>query len=852
MITPRETWLSKALGLNAAATPFPWQEALLGELLAGAIPRALDLPTGLGKTSVIPIWLVARALGAPVPRRLVYVVDRRAVVDQSSTVAEGLRSWVAANPEIRAALGLTAELPVSTLRGQFVDNRRWLDDPAAPAIVVGTVDMVGSRLLFEGYGTSRKMRPYQAGLLGCDALYVLDEAHLVPAFEHLLAAVSGPDLRPPVAVPGSHLLALSATGRASAGRTFTLGERDHEHPVVRRRLHAVKRLFLLDPPGEKLGFALARDAWDLTESGSRAEKVLIFANTRDDARDAKKQLEDLGAAAADVELFVGARRVRERVHAADRLKELGFLAGSGVVRERAAFLIATSAGEIGVDLDADHMVSDVVSWERMVQRLGRVNRRGEGAAQVRVFRPAAPTEDQTRWVAAVERMPVADDGARDASPAGLRRLRDSADLGPIFEAATTLSPLRPALSRPLLDAWAMTSLAVHTGRPEPAPWIRGWIEEEPQTTVIFRTHLTDRGGRILPDRWWEAVAPHASEGLETESYRVLAWLKARAAKGHRSEDGDSSPVVALTLDREGSISRSWDLAQLSKLENRAKIALERELPGKTLVVLASLGGLRAGLLDDKADGVPETADAETWAETGFRVRETDGGATEEPRWTERARVPLETNPESGEVLRWLVVDAFELAAATEDDRSAGPDQLLVEHQAWAEEAARSLVRRLGIAEPWASAIAHAARLHDEGKKSERWQRAFRARRDGVYAKARGPVHQGILDGYRHELGSLPYAERDPAVQEMQDEVRDLVLHLIASHHGNARPVLSTRSCDDAPPSALTERAQAIALRFLRVQERWGHWGLAWWEAVLRAADQQASRRNQEQRRGGAR
>ena len=167
-------WLSQALGLKEDASPFPWQTALLDDFTDGRFWAALDLPTGLGKTSVLAIWLVARALGAPLPRRIAYIVDRRAVVDQATDVAMSLRAFVEQTPEVAARLGISNRLlSVSTLRGQFVDNREWLDDPAAPAIVIGTVDMIGSRLLFEGYGVSRKMRPYHAGLLGSDTLAVL-------------------------------------------------------------------------------------------------------------------------------------------------------------------------------------------------------------------------------------------------------------------------------------------------------------------------------------------------------------------------------------------------------------------------------------------------------------------------------------------------------------------------------------------------------------------------------------------------------------------------------------------------------------------------------------------------------
>ena len=78
---------------------------------------------------------------------------------------------------------------------------------------------------------------------------------------------------------------------------------------------------------------------------------------------------------------------------------------------------------------------------------------------------------------------------------------------------------------------------------------------------------------------------------------------------------------------------------------------------------------------------------------------------------------------------------------------------------------------------------------------------------------------------------------------MGEEWRDLVLHIIAAHHGQARPVIATRGWEGAPPSALDERACEVALRFARLQKHWGPWGLAWWEALLRAADQQASRDN---------
>ena len=145
-------------------------------------------------------------------------------------------------------------------------------------------------------------------------------------------------------------------------------------------------------------------------------------------------------------------------------------------------------------------------------------------------------------------------------------------------------------------------------------------------------------------------------------------------------------------------------------------------------------------------------------------------------------------------------------------------------------------------QPYARMLVIAARLHDEGKRAENWQKAFNAPAiGGPFAKTPGPINQSLLDGYRHEFSSLQVLAADAEFLALpNDELRDLALHLVAAHHGFARPLIGIQGCADAPPSLLEERAREVALRFIRLQRRWGPWGLAWWESLLRAADQQAS------------
>src|SRR5690606_12891769 len=177
-------------------TPFPWQRALYERFVVGDFPTSCDLPTGLGKTSVIVIWLLTLVANPALPRRLVYVVNRRTVVDQATTETERLANRLrgADTEHMRAALmGLSATkespLTISTLRGERADNAEWRRDPSRPAVIIGTVDMIGSRLLFSGYGCGFKTRPLHAGFLGQDALLIHDEAHLEPAFDDLLRSI---------------------------------------------------------------------------------------------------------------------------------------------------------------------------------------------------------------------------------------------------------------------------------------------------------------------------------------------------------------------------------------------------------------------------------------------------------------------------------------------------------------------------------------------------------------------------------------------------------------------------------------------------------------------------------------
>jgi CRISPR-associated endonuclease/helicase Cas3 len=72
-----------------------------------------------------------------------------------------------------------------------------------------------------------------------------------------------------------------------------------------------------------------------------------------------------------------------------------------------------------------------------------------------------------------------------------------------------------------------------------------------------------------------------------------------------------------------------------------------------------------------------------------------------------------------------------------------------------------------------------------------------------------------------------------------------VLHLIASHHGWSGPYFPPRAFDRRALRASEATAQACIQRFGRLQKRYGPWGLAYLEAIFKAADGLVSKSEQE-------
>lgn len=828
---------------------FPWQCAMYERFVACDFPKACDLPTGLGKTSVIALWLLALASNPKLPRRLVYVVNRRTVVDQATAEAERLRRQLL-EPGVRhvhdaldalAAVPSNHPLAISTLRGEFADNGAWRRDPSRPAIIVGTVDMVGSRLLFSGYGCGFRSKPLHAGFLGQDALLVHDEAHLEPAFQSLLTSIVDEqirchDLRP------LRVLALSATGRVEPD--FTLGDDDLRNTIVKKRLSARKRLQLHAVDDRKeLPERMATKAAELDG------KIVVFLSSVEHAERCAQALRK--TTKYGVATLTGTMRGAERDELVKNPVFVRFLprpSADVVPHKGNVVLVATSAGEVGIDLSADHLVTDLPPFDALVQRLGRVNRYGEGDAEVHVYceeleRPSqtgpdaedgddedndksGKRKDEFDHVRFFTRellgaLPTGDDGRRDASPGALRALPRKSQAG----AATPEPGIHHADSL-LFDRWSYTTVTgTLPGRPPVAEWLHGEAEwEPPRTTVAWRREVawltSEHLGRETLDDFLADYPLRCRETLSDVTARVIKNLEKLAAR-------DREGAQCAWLVRHD---RPAEFLRLRDLVDRYDSKKNPTLDDATVVLPPGVGGLNKGFLDGAAEFDP-SVEYDIGPMAADRIVCESGDPPDAPR-TMRLVRGVKRAVEGDDVQLWWYLYAASQRGDDEGSRNSRRELLLDAHLVRAEGWAARIAQRLGLSEPDQQSLTAAGRAHDLGKGRRVWQRSIKRFRDPALAK--GPMQPSELCHYRHELGSL----HDADVSRLNDEARDLAMHAIAAHHGRARPYFPTLESYDPEVSEheVTALVREVPLRFDRMQRRYGRWGLAWLESILRAAD----------------
>ncbi|MGH7440346.1 MAG: type I-G CRISPR-associated helicase/endonuclease Cas3g [Polyangiaceae bacterium] len=815
------------------SAPFPWQRALYDRFLSGDVPASCAIPTGLGKTSVIAIWLIARADGARLPRRLVYVVNRRTVVDQTTEEILRVRERCAAG-------GLPDDLAISTLRGQMADNRAWSADPSKSAVICGTVDMIGSRLLFSGYRIGFRVRPLHAGFLAQDSLIVHDEAHLEPAFQSLLEAIQAEQ---EVGDPWPlRVMALTATPRTGAP-AFGLGDADLEHEEEQRRLRATKRLALYEVEEKTLADACVEQALRFKDSG---KAVVVFLRSVDDVM---AVVAKLAKARVHVQQLTGTMRgyERERLVACDPVFARFLRSAAPGDGTRTAYLVCTSAGEVGVNLSADHLVSDLSTFDSMAQRFGRLNRFGlRDDSEAHVLHPPDGVLGgdellDARRLATLHLLRTLDG---DASPAALGSLDVHARV-----AAFAPSPEILPVTEILFDRWAATTIPDPLpGRPPVEPYLHGVADWEPPTTqVAWRDEVgLLRAERLLAERQdlLDDYPLKPQELLADRTSRVLATLAAIAA----TTPPDEFPVWR--LDEWGNVDAA--VTSLGNLVTGDRRRDEQRLAGAT--VLLSPGHCRPmrGIFSTAGVGLqdPEPGDvADAWlGESGVPLRGRFLGDHDAPpgmRLIRRVALRDEDQAPEPDGAAALVWSWYELprAADNEGSRSASRPVLLEVHSRDVEREARRIVEALGLEPNLKQAIIIAARLHDIGKDRRAWQLSIgNLDRNRTLAKSGGRMAPIELTPYRHELGSVLDAPEDPLLADLGDEQRDLVLHLIAAHHGRARPHFPARELfdPDAEGAAVEAEGVRIVERFGRLQRRFGRWGLAYLESLVRAADYAAS------------
>lgn len=969
-----EVWENDSTG-DGPLDPFPWQAKLAERLTAGEWPRAIALPPAAGKTDCITIAVYALAAQADrplahrtAPRRIWFVVDRRIVVDgafhRATSIAEKLASATdgplkAVADRLRTLSGTQRPLAVARLRGGILRDDGWARIPSQPAVITSTVDQLGSRLLFRGYGHTLRTAPIFAGLAANDSLIILDEAHCAVPFMQTLEAIRryrGPDwAEEPISTPFAFVV-MSATPPKSIppGDVFPGQERTEalNHPELLQRLRTPKpaELVRVEWSSGNEGDPLVTEAVERASAFLREgrRRVAVMVNRVWTAVDAQKRLRDEVGDEADVVLLTGRIRPVDR----DDLVEhwTPYLRAKEPERaERPIVVIATQCLEVGADFSFEALVTECASLDALRQRFGRLARLGSDSPA-----PAAiliretdiePTEPDpvyggalpNTWKWLVSRASGSADGTLtidmgvEALDAHVQAVQDLPEL------------LAPTPDAPMLLPAHVDLLCQTAPPPHPDPDVSLYLHGKPgppEVSVVWRCDLPPEH----PQEWAETVAlcpPATGELLQAPLWRVRAWL-AEPAVAEEAIDDRASDIEGVDPEpdqrRPHSICpRPWRPCLLWRGRDRSAVATSAAeiAPGDVVVVPASYGieGLGqatgAKAVGKESLDLWEAARAGTGQPPGVRLNPAalhawrncppvnallaavidpslDRNAIQdaisallayEPQGEEEPPPPppwwldLLRQACSGRLLEHPGGGVLLIAPATrsddvepdlfadDDDLTSADHQevLLDDHSDLVWRTVKRVAERC-LPESFGDAVSLAGLWHDVGKLDPRFQLLLHQGDEVRAATAERPIAKsprvaasparrraireasGLPEGFRHEMVSLELVQR---FAELPSDgfLADLVLHLVTSHHGHGRPFAPV-SPDPSPPdirgvfqgkelsldAALRSSSppahrldSGVAERFWRLTRRYGWWGLAYLECVLRLADWYARR-----------
>jgi CRISPR-associated endonuclease/helicase Cas3 len=238
---------------------------------------------------------------------------------------------------------------------------------------------------------------------------------------------------------------------------------------------------------------------------------------------------------------------------------------------------------------------------------------------------------------------------------------------------------------------------------------------------------------------------------------------------------------------------------------------------------------------------------------------------------ERLQVlPYPDTPLSG-----VVLTTGGLATVTDDDDTASCTRpvALTQHLDGVGAWARRFAAQCGLSATLVADVSLAGRLHDLGKSDHRFQCMLHGGEELAALSAPellgksglDPTHRAAFRrawrrsalprGWRHEFFSVALIASNTAVWEQAHDA-DVVRYLVGVHHGLGRPFPPAVVDRDPQESTVRYRDWTFTARsdhglerldsgwaelFWRLVRRYGYWGLAYLEALLRMADRARSR-----------